>query len=69
MKKFLVVLLGLFCLNAVAAEPAKKVVPAKKVKVKVMKPCKEGQSEKDGCHVVKKQEPVKPKPKAKAKKK
>lgn len=66
MKKLLAaVLVGLFCVSGYAAE---KKEPPKKVKV--TKPCKDGQTEKDGCHVVKKAEPkkkapAKPKPKPK----
>ena len=69
MKKALAaVLIGLFCVSGFAAEPKAKKEPPKKVKV--TKPCKAGQTEKDGCHVVKKAEPkkkapAKPKPKPK----
>ena len=49
MKKFLAVFIAVFALNAYAAPK---------------KPCKEGQTEADGCHVVKKAEkkPVEKKP-------
>lgn len=49
MKKFLAVLIAAFALSAYAAPK---------------KPCKEGQTEADGCHVVKKAEkkPVEKKP-------
>lgn len=69
MKKALAaILVGLFCVSGFAAEPKAKKEPPKKVKV--TKPCKDGQTEKDGCHVVKKAEPkkkppAKPKPKPK----
>ena len=62
MKALAAILLGLFVSVGYAAEPAKKTPPKK---VKVQKPCKAGQTEADGCHVVKKLEKAKPKPAAK----
>jgi hypothetical protein len=58
LKTILAVLVTIFAAQVYAEQPKK--VPPKKVKV--TKPCKAGQTEADGCHVVKKLEKPKPKP-------
>lgn len=62
MKALAALVISLFCISGVMAEPAKKEPPKK---VKVQKPCKAGQTAADGCHEVKKLEKAKPKPAAK----
>ena len=66
MKALAALVVGLFCVSGVMAEPVKKEPPKK---VKVQKPCKAGQTAADGCHEVKKLEKPKPKPKAQPAKK
>lgn len=71
MKTLIAVVLSVFAVTAFAADPPKKEEKKEPVKAevkkddkkaepKVMKPCKEGQTEeKDGCHEVKKAEKAK----------
>lgn len=66
MKLIIAIVACLFSFNCLAADnPPTKVKP-----VKIIKPCKPGQTaDKDKCHEVKKYEPVKKKPVKKIKKK
>lgn len=66
MKALAALLVSFFCVTGVLAQQANPPKKEPQKKVKVTKPCKDGQTEADGCHVVKKvekkAEKAKPKP-------
>lgn len=68
MKALIALIVSFFFVAGVAAQPANPPKKEPPKKVKVTKPCKEGQTEADGCRVVKKVDKAKPKRKPPPKK-
>lgn len=62
MKALVTLIVSFFCATGVLAQQSTPPKKEPQKKVNVMKPCKKGQTEADGCRVVKKAEKSRPKP-------